>query len=817
VFAVALLLTGALAWEHSGPQYRSQVVIQLTPLSRRARDSEEPREYGGSYAAFFDTQMEVVKSTAVLERCTHDRQLRQLPLLASADNPAVALRESLEVQRIGHTQLFSIGLRGESPSGLCLALNRVADAYLEHLDEWEKGLRSEERRALEAEHGKLKTEVDARTAALQRLRAAAGTAVPNGHETLDAASITQKAILELQTERMVLEARQRRLRTQLAVDTARVSGDAVRQALERDPKVQALSSLRADTHRELFSSEAVALSPPQDHVDAELTREPAVAALRQQLDRTGRALAALSQLLLREPAAAQADSGPPAADQAGQGPYRESAEAQELVEQIGRLQLTMVTELAGTEEDDDDDERLEELRRQLRSAVDRLRAIRRQAEEEAKAALSILRERLDAEKQKLRPAVVERLKEQARQQATALRARLQAIEKRIQERVAMVRPKIVLQLSEEARAKVRRSLDEVETQLAARQASETVLKTMLAEHQQQRRAADRDAEAIRALERDLGAARESLRRVERELRDIETFAVAPGHVAISSRAAEPAAPEPYVTRRATLLASAVAAASVLALLAMILADRLDTRILAPEDVPTLGGVELLGCLSHWEQPQDAGGQAPLLFRCSAAAPSRCAEEMADIMVGVLYPRGGRPLRSVLVTGPAHGSGATTLALNLAACLAGTGRRVLLIDANFLDPQLTRAFGHLGSPGLSEALSATGDSRPAVHLTDIPSLTILPAGASASASPHLLGATSLQQMLAGLAPDHDFILLDGPPLPRADAQAPALASDALILTLRARAARRHTVNASLAFLRRLDALVLGAVLMDVPTG
>lgn len=116
-----------------------------------------------------------------------------------------------------------------------------------------------------------------------------------------------------------------------------------------------------------------------------------------------------------------------------------------------------------------------------------------------------------------------------------------------------------------------------------------------------------------------------------------------------------------------------------------------------------------------------------------------------------------------------GVGKTTTSVNLSACLAAAGKRVLLVD---IDPQGNSTSG-LGVD--RRQLSACiydllmGDKAPeeVVIPTRIPNLWIIPATLDlAGAEIELVTAMSrehrLKQILDKIAPDYDFILIDSPP-------------------------------------------------------
>tara|TARA_R110000868_G_scaffold326016_8_gene586914 strand:+ start:4302 stop:5228 length:927 start_codon:yes stop_codon:yes gene_type:complete len=144
---------------------------------------------------------------------------------------------------------------------------------------------------------------------------------------------------------------------------------------------------------------------------------------------------------------------------------------------------------------------------------------------------------------------------------------------------------------------------------------------------------------------------------------------------------------------------------------------------------------------------------------------------------------------ILVCSPHSGDGKSFCAINLALSLAAEkDREILLIDADFGKPGIPAALGLDAGPGLMDALA---DPMVAIEdcviRTDIPSLSILPAGQRSNADTEFLSSARTEQLLARLTegrPDR-ILIFDSPPL-LAASPAAVLASHVAIALLVVRA-------------------------------
>ncbi len=122
---------------------------------------------------------------------------------------------------------------------------------------------------------------------------------------------------------------------------------------------------------------------------------------------------------------------------------------------------------------------------------------------------------------------------------------------------------------------------------------------------------------------------------------------------------------------------------------------------------------------------------------------------------------------IVVTSAMAGEGKTFTSLNLALSLSvEQDMHVLLVDADVAKPHISRLFGVAEAPGLLDALRDPHlDMEGLILQTDVPNLSVLPAGTPSREATELLASQRMQQVATALG-ERDrqrIVLFDSPPL------------------------------------------------------
>ena len=175
-----------------------------------------------------------------------------------------------------------------------------------------------------------------------------------------------------------------------------------------------------------------------------------------------------------------------------------------------------------------------------------------------------------------------------------------------------------------------------------------------------------------------------------------------------------------------------------------------------------------------------------------------------------------PNRIVAITSPAPSDGKSFLCANLAALMAESGKRVLLIDADLRRGRLAQYFGRSPNGGLTELLTGQVDLEVAARSTGVDSLHFIAAGAYPPNPSEILTSSRFSEILARFEQEFDLVIVDTPPLLAvADAAVIANLAGSTVLVMRAGAHTEGHVADALKKLRRARARVVGGVMNAVP--
>jgi succinoglycan biosynthesis transport protein ExoP len=229
----------------------------------------------------------------------------------------------------------------------------------------------------------------------------------------------------------------------------------------------------------------------------------------------------------------------------------------------------------------------------------------------------------------------------------------------------------------------------------------------------------------------------------------------------------------------------------------------DDTIATPVDLEQKLGVTSLGVIPMVPKSESFVEQL-------ADPKSATAEAHYSVRTALQFATESGVPASLLITSSQAGEGKSSTALALAQNFAGSGKRVLLVDADLRKPTFRTQSGDVY--GLSNLLTGDDLVEKAIHKTSVDNLFILPSGHIPPNPAELVSGTRMRELLARLTEVFDLVILDGPPV-LGLADAPLLSSIAAgtMLIFESGVVRRPAAANAVNRLRAANCRLIGGVL------
>ena len=170
-----------------------------------------------------------------------------------------------------------------------------------------------------------------------------------------------------------------------------------------------------------------------------------------------------------------------------------------------------------------------------------------------------------------------------------------------------------------------------------------------------------------------------------------------------------------------------------------------------------------------------------------------------------------PVRVIVVTSTTAEEGQEAVAANLAAVMAKTGVKTLLLDCDFRTPVLHEVF-QLPNRGLTDCFSAGADYHEFVQTIAGTELDIVTGGAAVTNAGELLSGRQMQDLFQAVRGEYDYIFVNTPPvLTSADAISVSGKADGVILVIASGKNEAKLINKAKVTLEQTGASLLGCIL------
>jgi capsular exopolysaccharide synthesis family protein len=272
-------------------------------------------------------------------------------------------------------------------------------------------------------------------------------------------------------------------------------------------------------------------------------------------------------------------------------------------------------------------------------------------------------------------------------------------------------------------------------------------------------------------------------------------------VALTPRS--PVAPDPV-----TVLAIALVAGLFIGLAITVLRQAFDSRVRGSRDLAALTDVPMLAAIPHARTARTR----PLTARDDSTGAAGEAFRTLRTRIRFLEASSRRSIVFAPVAEPRSG---LPVATNLAWSLAQAGYGVTLVDANLRSPQVNAVLQVSSDVGLSDVLAGQAELTAAVQPTSHPCLSVILAGTRPPNPSELIGSLAMQDVLAALEDQSDYVIIQGPAvLSYTDSVVVGATAQRTVLTVEAGRTRSNQLSAALLSLAKVGVTPQGIVLTNV---
>ena len=195
--------------------------------------------------------------------------------------------------------------------------------------------------------------------------------------------------------------------------------------------------------------------------------------------------------------------------------------------------------------------------------------------------------------------------------------------------------------------------------------------------------------------------------------------------------------------------------------------------------------------------------------------SAYADAIRSVQKSLELCRTDRRSQVVLVTSTLPREGKTTLTLSLAASVARSGRKVIVVDVDLRNPSIAREINQPCGPGLVEFLSGEASADEVIHTADFQTnLHFIPVTSLTPRPVDLLESRQMATLLAGLRVKYEVVFLDGPPALVTDTRAAALLADTILYAVQWNKTKAEIASHGMEALAGSHVSVTGLVLTQV---
>jgi len=188
---------------------------------------------------------------------------------------------------------------------------------------------------------------------------------------------------------------------------------------------------------------------------------------------------------------------------------------------------------------------------------------------------------------------------------------------------------------------------------------------------------------------------------------------------------------------------------------IIVKDFLNDNIVTHDDIERNTKIPFIGAITHGNKRE----QGTII----AHARSPIGESFRSLRVNLQYLTLGKNANVIGITSSRESEGKTFCSVNLAAAMAHSGRKTILIDTDMRRPKVASYFQLKHKKGLSNFLIGDCSIKDIINSTENKGFDVISSGPIPPNPIDLIGHPRMEELITTLKQNYSTIILDSPPL------------------------------------------------------